>query len=86
MAHHKSAKKRIRRNERMRVANHKYISRIRTFIKKVEMLILSKDKENAKTAFVKAESELAKGAKRHLIHPNAAARKTSRLATKIKAL
>ena len=47
MAHHKSAKKRIRRNERRRVINHARISRIRTFVKKVELAISSGDKDGA---------------------------------------
>ena len=61
MAHHKSAKKRIRRNERRRVINHARISRIRTFVKKVELAIDSGDKEVAQVAFKAAQPEMQRG-------------------------
>ncbi len=44
MAHHKSAKKRIRQTERRTEVNGARVSRIRTFVKKVETLIDSGDK------------------------------------------
>ncbi|MBC7951315.1 MAG: 30S ribosomal protein S20, partial [Rhodospirillaceae bacterium] len=39
MAHHKSAKKRIRQTERRTEVNRARVSRIRTFVKKVELAI-----------------------------------------------
>ncbi|MEC7661508.1 MAG: 30S ribosomal protein S20, partial [Pseudomonadota bacterium] len=50
MAQHKSAKKRIVRNEKRRVINHARISRIRTFVKKVESAIAAGDKDLATQA------------------------------------
>ena len=44
MAHHKSAKKRIRQIERRTEVRGARTSRIRTFVKKVETAILSGDK------------------------------------------
>ena len=84
MANHKSAKKRIRRNESARQTNKNRLSRIRTFIKKVEEFIGLGKKEQAKAAFVKAESEMARGVSKGVLKKNTASRKTSRLSKKVK--
>lgn len=86
MAHHKSAKKRIRRNERRREVNRARLSRLRTFLKKVETAIASGDKEAARAAFGEAQPVLMRGADKGVIHDNAARRKLSRLSARIKAL
>jgi len=84
MANHSSAKKRIRRNDRRAVINTDRLSRIRTFVKKVEVAVASGDKEQAKAAFLVAMPELHRGASRGVMHANTVARKTSRLAAMIK--
>lgn len=86
MANHKSAKTRIRRNERARLVNKSRLSRIRTFIKKVEEFIGLGKKDEAKTAFVKAESEMARGVSKGVLKKNTAARKTSRLSKQVKSM
>ncbi len=86
MAHHKSAKKRIRRNERRRVINKSRISRIRTFIRKVEEAIESGDKKQADAAFILAQPEIHRGVTKGVLHKSTAARKLSRLSKRIKAL
>ena len=86
MAHHKSAKKRIRRNERRRVINHARISRIRTFVKKVELAISSGDKDGAQAAFKAAQPEMQRGVSNGVIHRNTVSRKLSRLSARIKAI
>ena len=53
MANHKSAKKRIIRNANRAEINKSRISRIRTFIKKVENAITSGDQAAAQTALKK---------------------------------
>ncbi len=83
MAHHKSAKKRIIRNEKKRVENKGYISMIKTFIKKVEVLVRTGKKAEAKEPAKKAESLIAKGASKGRMHKNKAARKISRLNKKV---
>jgi len=50
MAHHKSAKKRIRQTERRTEVNRARVSRIRTFVKKVETLIEGGDKNQIHAA------------------------------------
>ena len=86
MAHHKSAKKRIRRNARRTEINHARISRVRTFVKKVEEAIASGNRENAQTAFRAAQPEMHRGVTKGVLHKNTTARKLSRLSARIKAM
>ena len=86
MAQHKSAKKRIVRNEKRRVINHARISRIRTFVKKVESAIAAGDKDLATQALKIAQQELHRGVSKGVLVKNTAARKISRLSKNIKAL
>ena len=86
MAQHKSAKKRIVRNEKRRVINHARISRIRTFVKKVESAIASGDKDLATQALKIAQPELHRGVSKGVLVKNTVARKISRLSKNIKAL
>jgi len=86
MANHKSAKKRIRTNARRNEINTARVSRIRTFIKKVETAITGGDAKAATEAFKVIQPELMRGAAKNIITKNAAARKMSRLNARIKAL
>ena len=86
MAQHQSAKKRIRRNERRRVINHARVSRIRTFVKKVEAAIASGDKDAAAAALKVAQPEMHRGAGKGVLAKNTVARKLSRLSKRIKAM
>jgi small subunit ribosomal protein S20 len=86
MAHHKSAKKRIRRNAKRYEINHARKSRVRTFVKKVESAIQRGDKPAAQEALKHAEPELARGVDKGVIHRNTMARKMSRLSQRVKAL
>ncbi len=86
MATHKSAKKRIRQTARRTQVNRARVSRIRTFVKKVELAIQSGDKEAAGAAFQSAQPELHRGVSKGVLHRNMAARKLSRLSRRIKAL
>ena len=86
MAHHLSAKKRIRRNERRAVINGERRCLIRSYVKKVELAIASGDKEAATQAFKDAQPELHRGVRAGVLHKNTAARKISRLYARVKAL
>lgn len=86
MAQHQSAKKRIRRNESRRKINHARISRVRTFVKKVEAAIASGDQKAASTALRLAQPEMHRGVSKGVVHRNTAARKLSRLSRRIKAM
>lgn len=86
MAHHKSAKKRIRSNARRAEVNRTRVSRIRSFVKKVETAIAGGDKTVAQAAFKEAQPELHRGVRAGVLHDNTVARKLSRLSARIKAL
>lgn len=86
MANHKSAKTRIVRNNKRSVINGARRSRVRTFVKKVDALIASNDKEAATAALKVAESEMMRAAQKGIFKKNMASRTISRLSHKIKAL
>ena len=86
MAHHKSAKQRIRRNDRRATINRTRVSRIRSYVKKVEVAIAGGDKQAAADAFRAAQPELHRGVSKGVLRRNTADRKLSRLAARIKAL
>ncbi|MDH3231924.1 MAG: 30S ribosomal protein S20 [Alphaproteobacteria bacterium] len=86
MAHHKSAKKRIRRNARFTEVNGNRRSRIRTFVRKVEDAIAGGKKDDAAAAFKEAQPEIQRGVTKGVMHRNTASRKISRLNARIKAM
>ncbi len=86
MANHKSSKKRILRNNKRNEINSNRISRIRTYIKKVETEISSENKDKANEAFKLAMPEIQRGVSKGLMHKNTASRKLSRLSSKIKSI
>lgn len=86
MAHHLSAKKRIRQTETRTEVNRARVSRIRTFLKKVETAIAGGNKDEAKTAFNLVQPELQRGVAKGVLHKNTVSRKLSRLSARIKAL
>lgn len=85
MANHASAEKRIRRNARRADINGARRSRIRTFIKKVELALSAGDKKGAQEALKNAQPEIQRGVAKGILHKNTAARKISRLSARIKA-
>jgi small subunit ribosomal protein S20 len=86
MAHHKSAKKAIRQTERRTATNRARLSRVRSFIKKVETAIESGDKKVAADALKAAQPEMHRGVRAGVLHRNTASRKLSRLSARIKTL
>ena len=86
MANHKSAEKRIRQTERRTLVNRNRVSRIRTFVKKVEAAIESGDKAAAAEALKAAQPEMHRGVTKGVLQKNTVARKLSRLSGRIKAL
>ncbi|MCC6827944.1 MAG: 30S ribosomal protein S20 [Novosphingobium sp.] len=86
MANTPQARKRIRRNERRAEINGNRLSRIRTFVKKVESAIAGGDKTSAAAALLEAQPELARGVARGVLHKNTASRKLSRLSKRVASL
>ena len=86
MANTPQAKKRIRRNEKRAEINGARMSRIRTFVKKVETACAEGNKDVAAAALLAAQPELARGVARGVLHKNTASRKLSRLSKRVAAL
>jgi len=76
MAHHKSAKKRIKTSERRRLRNRVYVSRMKSTVKRVKA---SASKESALEDLNQAYSIIDKLVSKGIISKNAAANKKSRL-------
>ena len=86
MANHKSAEKRIRQTVKRTAINRSRLSRMRTFVKKVETAIASGDKEAAQSAFQLAQPELHRAITKGVLHKNTVSRKLSRLAARVNSL
>ena len=86
MANTPQSKKRARQNERKLEVNKARRSRIRTFLKKLEEAISSGDKNAANTALKSAQPELMRGVTKGVYKKNTAARKMSRLSSRVKSL
>jgi small subunit ribosomal protein S20 len=86
MANTPQARKRIRRNDRRAEINGARVSRIRTFVKKVETALDAGDKAAATVALAAAQPELARGVAKGVLHKNMASRKFSRLTKRVAAL
>lgn len=86
MANTPQAKKRIRRNNRRAEVNGNRVSRIRSFVKRVESAIATGDKAAAQDAVRAMQPELARGVARGVVHKNTASRKLSRLTRRIAAI
>ncbi len=86
MAHHKSAKKRIRRNAAHYAINHARVARIRTFVKKVELALAAGDKPAAESALKAAVPEMHRGVTKGVLHKNTVSRKISRMNARLKGL
>jgi small subunit ribosomal protein S20 len=76
MAHHKSAKKRIRTSERKKAVNKMTDSKIKTVIKKT---LATDKKEELEVLYKEAIAILDKGTSKGRLHKNNAARKKSKL-------
>ena len=77
MAHHKSALKRIRQNQKKRIHNRYYAKTTRNAIRKLRA---TKDKAEAEKLYVEICSMTDRLTKRNIIHKNNAANNKSSLA------
>ncbi len=86
MANTSSAKKAARQTERRTAVNKNRRSRMRGAVRQVEEAIASGDQAAAAAAFKLAQPIVIRTAQNGVIHANAASRKVSRLAQRIKAM
>ena len=86
MANTKSAKKMVRKIERRTARNRSRISRVRTFLRRVEEALTGGDKDAAVTALRNVQPELMRAAQKGAINRKTASRKVSRLAKRVNSL
>jgi small subunit ribosomal protein S20 len=86
MAHSRQAKKRVRQTGRRTLANKARMSRIRTFIRKVEAAVADGDQEAARAALRSAQPEIMRGVSKGVVKRKTAARRVSRLSRQVKAM
>jgi len=86
MPNTKSAAKRLRQNVHRRAQNRAVKSTFRSQCRKVVEAVGAEDLPQAEAALREAARLLDRAGARRVIHPNAAARKKSRLSAKVKAM
>ena len=86
MANIKSAKKRIKVTETKTLNNRMIKSALKTAIKKFEAAVDAKNNEEAKALFTSVAKSLDMATTKGVIHKNMAARKKSRLASRLNAM
>jgi small subunit ribosomal protein S20 len=84
MAHSLSARKRVRQNERRADRNKPFRTRAAHAVREAREAIDAGDSDAADRVR-DAQAALDRAARRRIIHPNAAARRKSRLAARLKA-
>lgn len=86
MPNSKSSKKRLKQAQKRTEVNKARKTRVKTFVRKVEDFIKAGKKKEAEQAMKKAEAEIARGSQKGIMKKNTAARKTSRLVKRVKAV
>ncbi|MFC4725404.1 30S ribosomal protein S20 [Glycocaulis abyssi] len=86
MANTSSAKKMVRKIARRTAINKTRRSRMRTFVKKVELAIAAGNQAEARDALRAAESEVMSAVSKGVIHKNTGSRKVSRLSARVKSM
>jgi small subunit ribosomal protein S20 len=79
VAHHKSAIKRIKQNEKKNARNRHQKSTLKTYIKRVREAVEKKDKAAALEALQAAIPVIDKTASKGVVHKSTASRSVSRL-------
>lgn len=86
MPNHKSAKKRVRQNEKRRAVNRSSRSGLRTQIKKLRSAITGNDQNGSQELLNPTVSAIDKAVNKGVLHKNTAARYKSRLTARVNSL
>ena len=86
MAHHKSAIKRIKQNQKRNARNRHVSSTLKTYIKRVREAASASNKEAAAAALQSAIPVIDKSATKGVIHKATASRTVSRLTKLVNAM
>ena len=84
MPQHKSAKKRVRQNNKKRLINKSVSSKFKSTILNFQKSIEKKDKKNSEALLSFANSAISKAVSRGIVKKRAASRKLSKLSKLIK--
>ena len=84
MPQHKSAKKRVRQNNKKRLINKSISSKFKSTISDFQKSLEKKDKKSSETLLSLVDSAISKAVSRGIIKKRAASRKISKLAKLIK--
>ena len=84
MPQHKSAKKRVKQNNKKRLINKSISSKFKSTISDFQKSLEKKDKKSSETLLSLADSAISKAVSRGIIKKRAASRKISKLAKLIK--
>ncbi len=79
MPNHKSAKKRVRQNEKRRAVNRNNRGSVRTQIKKLRAALTAGDKTQSQELLIPTIALIDKSVNKGVLHKNTAARHKSRL-------
>ena len=82
----RTAKKRVRQNERRKLRHKARRSEIKSMAKKVSGALTEKDAKKTATELKALQQKLDKAAAAHSLHPNTVARQKSRLQRKLNKL
>jgi len=83
LTRHKSVEKRARQNEKRRIRNRSWMSKIKTASKKIEKAVADKNIESLDDLYRDFSSIVDKAVSKGVLHENTANRKKSRIACKI---
>jgi small subunit ribosomal protein S20 len=86
MANTKSAQKMVRKIAKRTDRNKMRVSRVRSFLRRVEEALESGNKEDAASALKSVQPELMRAAQKGVYHRKTASRKVSRLAKRVNSL
>lgn len=86
MANTASSKKMVRKIARRTEVNKARRSRMRTYVKKVELAIEAGKQDEAREAMKTAEAEVMKAVSQGIIHKNTGSRSVSRLNARVKSM
>lgn len=86
MPNTRSAQKQLRQNVKRRLRNRGRKARMRTAATRYQEALQAGELDTATVRLQEAVSLVDKGAKHHLLHPNAAARRKSRLMKRLNAV
>ncbi len=86
MANLKSAKKRVRVNEKKTLRNKAIKTRVKSAIKSVDVAVAAGDKDLAQANLTNAISQIGRGVSKGVYHKNTAARRVSRLTKSVNSM